>query len=160
MPAVLLVPRENALPIGYSHPADLTVRSAVGDYHLMRVDHPCVDALRLGNPSMGWAGDERLQMYCDHVDNRWVLCRLENDEQYRVTMVSPAGALLSEALINSLIGSLQTWDVQKGWNPKVGADKHNAAKDALTKAAFLDKIENDTAPRLRSAIKRDTGAHF
>ena len=157
---VLLAPRENSLPIGYVHPADLAVRSAVGDYHLMRVDHPAADALRFGAPSMGWAGDERLQMYCDHVADRWVLCRLENDEQYRVTNVAPQGAMLCEELVNGLISQLQLWDVRMGFDPKASTDAHNDKIDEAAHKAYMDKIENDTAPRLRHAIKHDTGAHF
>ncbi|MGH9626464.1 MAG: hypothetical protein ACRD4G_19280, partial [Bryobacteraceae bacterium] len=102
----------------------------------------------------------RLQMYADLADNRWVLVRLEADEQYRITNVSAEGALMGVDMINELMHTLLRWDrCQNGFDLAGSVNANNDALDKAAADAHGAWIEDDIAPKLKHALKKDMGAH-
>lgn len=60
-----------------------------------------IDKLQNGDPTLGWEGDPRLTLYIE--DGRWVLYRMEADEQMRPVCYSRPGLELDERLIRRLV---------------------------------------------------------
>ena len=81
------------------------------------VDHPTVRPLQNGDPTLGWEGDVRLAVYLFKPTKRFVLWRLEHDNEYRPVAQLPEDAELTFALINKLIRRLIEIDQRRGANP-------------------------------------------
>lgn len=81
------------------------------------VEHPTVDPLTKGDPTLGWEGDPRLAVYLYNPTKQFVLWRLENDEQYRPVCKLPPNASITQENINRLIRKLQMIDQRNGHNP-------------------------------------------
>lgn len=160
MGAVVLQ-REESLPVGYMHPRELNVSPlASGSFPLMRVDHPAADPIRDGAADLGWEGDPRLQLYLDCQENRWVLIRLERDGAYRATCVSGPNEPLNPEYANKMIRQVMSWDTRRGVDVVDKVNAHNDSIQAALDAKHADHVENDVAPRLAAAIRKDLGAHF
>lgn len=61
-----------------------------------------VDKLHFGDPTLGWAGDERLALYRTQ-DGRWELWRLGEDNEMYCVCRSRAGLALDNRLIMHLV---------------------------------------------------------
>lgn len=151
----LEIPRENSLTTVY-HPDHLRLEYPGGADKLIRVDHPAVNALTDGEPTLGWEGDPRLQMYVNPKDDVWVLMRFENDGQYRVVTVSPVGQTLNNEEVNKLILRLVAHDTRRGFDPKAATDAHNAQQDK-SEVDQLSEYNAQKADKLAWAIRKDLG---
>ena len=87
------------------------------DGTLMLVDHPTVAPLQDGAPDLGWEGDNRFAIYLHLADQRFIVYRLEHDNEYRGFARLPVGAELTPESINSLIGRIIAGDTRRGADP-------------------------------------------
>lgn len=111
-----------------------------------------IDKLHNGDPTKGWAGDPRLEVYFEPVEQRWELWRLEDDNVYRMTCRSQPGVPFDERLIEHLVAhdrrrftkSLHDQIVEK-----------NAAIDRAVAAENESYVNEEVNPRLKWALKKD-----
>jgi hypothetical protein len=156
----VLAPRELPLPAGFQHPEYLRLESPFGDATMVRVDHPVFDVLYHGDPTKGWEGDRRLCMYLDAAVDKWVLLRLEGDMTYRITCASPMGMLATPEAANRLVDYLVAYDQRRGWDPHEGMVARREAQEKAEAAAFHDRVDNDLAPKLAFALRKDGADNY
>ncbi len=80
----------------------------------LRVDHPTLDPLTQGAPTLGWEGDPRLVVYLHGASKTFVLWRLEHDGEYRAVAALP-GEITPEN-INRLCARLVEIDTRSGFD--------------------------------------------
>lgn len=120
---------------------------------LLRVDHPTVDPLTSGAPTLGWDGDSRLAIYLHLQSQRFILYRLESDGEYRGIARLPIGAEITPASINSLITRLIEIDSRRGFDP--GADVEKAqAKAEKARLANLSAQIAEVGDKLHFGLAR------
>ena len=83
----------------------------------MRVDHPTVRPLSEGAPDLGWEADPRWAIYLHLQDKRFVVYRLEHDNEYRGFARLPEGQELTPESINQLILRIIAGDSRRGADP-------------------------------------------
>ena len=113
-----------------------------------------IDKLHRGDPTKGWEGDPRLEVYHTQTPDgpRWELWRLEDDNEYRKVCQSQPGVPFDERLIEHLVAhdrrrfttSLHDQIVAK-----------NEAVDREIRRRNDDYIVNEVNPRLDWALKKD-----
>lgn len=115
------------------------------DNDWIRVDHPTVEPLQGGMPTVGWEGDPRLVIYLHKPSQTFVLWRLEHDGEYRPT-ASISGDITPES-INRLCARLVEIDQRRGFNAFQEVMDTQARQDAEVEQrrieasnAFADKF--------------------
>jgi hypothetical protein len=66
-----------------------------------------------GDPTRGWEGDPRLEVYFDGDTRQWELWRLEHDNTYRRVVYSDPGGQLDTSIIDWLVAH----DTRRGYDP-------------------------------------------
>ena len=117
------------------------------DNEWQRVDHPTVEPLQRGNPTLGWDGDPRLVVYLHKPSQTFMLWRLENDNEYRAVAKLPPGASITPESMNACIRNLIRIDSRRGFNPLDDVEASMAAQDKAAEshrqafiADFADKF--------------------
>ena len=109
-----------------------------------------VRRIQQGDPTKGWEGDPRLEVYFEPALNRWELWRLESDGQYRLTMASKPGVPLDIDVIDYLVAH----DRNRGF------DIHrviHVVNDGIRRRRcvdFLDWIREEIGPRIAHAASK------
>lgn len=142
--------RENTLGRVH-HPDPLLV---AGRAPLTRIDDPVAARCQKGDPTFGWEGDERLQLYLDQRAREWVLVRLEHDGVYRVTLTAPAGFHSAFDVVAEMVLALVRTDVRRGFDPHAEVVASHERVDRAREAAHRELVE-ETADRMASALRRD-----
>lgn len=155
-----VIEREESLPAGFEHPFFLNVEWIMGSFTLQRMDGPMFGPIRSGHPALGWEGESRLQMYWDGEAQRYVLCRLCGDGEYRAIVCSEPYPLINEARINEVIAGLVLHDVRRGFDPKAYVDGKNARLDAARQAEVDDHFDNVIVDKLKFALKKDGADNY
>lgn len=108
----------------------------IGGDEWLRVDHPTLDPIQNGAPTLGWEGDPRLVVYLHGKSKTFVLWRLEHDDEYRA--VAQIKDNISEENVNALCRRLVEIDTRNGFDAyqdvmdaqaraDLEADKHREA---------------------------------
>lgn len=112
-----------------------------------------VDKLHNGDPTLGWAGDERLALYVTE-DKRWELWRLgEDNHMYRVCRSRPG-----LALDNRLIMHLVAHDSRRA--AAVGVEdviKHNTALEDQRTAEAVEALFEPMDKMRHALVKANPG---
>lgn len=112
------------------------------------------DKLQHGDPTLGWEGDVRLELYAGP-ENRLYLWRLEDDGEYRLVARSAPNTPLDERLIRGLIAR----DTRRGYNPAKHIVEHNA-KLQKTLDDQGDERRRDVLEKVYWAAGKDVGHHY
>ncbi len=117
----------------------------------LRVDHPTLDPLTQGSPTLGWEGDPRLVVYLHGESKTFVLWRLEHDGEYRAVAALPGE--ITPANINSLCARLVEIDTRTGFD---AGQEVMDAQDALeaSKRKAQDEAVADFADKLYFGLAR------
>jgi hypothetical protein len=146
------------------HPDPLP--AAYGGPGVVRIDDPLAERIQKGDNVFGWEGDDRLALYICVPKREWQLWRLEADGCYRMAMRLSADAKPVSDVIPSLILNLVTHDQRRGYDARTAADQINAAVQKAVDNAAIDRLTNETFPKIRWAAEKDglldhvTGAHL
>lgn len=109
-----------------------------------------IHKLHHGDPTLGWEGDPRLALY--RVNDRWVLYRLEHDNEYRVVCVSAAEQRLDERLIQRLVEH----DHRRGFDPvAVAAQEYDRQADPAGEERLAEAME-----KVVYGLRKDVGHHY
>ena len=106
-----------------------------------RVDHPTVQRITDGDPTLGWEGDQRLVVYLHLEAQAFVLWRLESNGEYLPVGHFGLGSDITPAGVNETIRRLIEVDSRRGFDPyaDVVAKQEQVAKaDA---AVYWDGLE-------------------
>lgn len=112
-----------------------------------------VDKLHYGDPTLGWAGDERLGLYLTE-DKRWELWRLGEDNQMHCVCRSRPGL----ALDNRLIMHLVAHDSRR--RDAVGVEsviKHNTALEEQRTAEAVEALFDPMDKMRHALVKANPG---
>lgn len=123
------------------------------DGEWLRVDHPVLDPLRFGEPTLGWEGDPRLVVYLYGPTRQFTLWRLEDDGQYRPVGHLPAGASLTPESVNQAIRWLISIDTRRGFDPYEYAVESSEAREREVARTYRDRLAH-MADRLLFALSR------
>ena len=109
-----------------------------------------VRRIQQGDPTKGWEGDPRLEIYYDAPRRRWELWRLEHDNQYRRVLFSDPGAPLDASVIDFLIKHDRNrgYDVHKEVLTVNQGVRNRRSKD------YQDWLHNEMAPRIAHAASK------
>lgn len=123
------------------------------DNDWLRVDHPTLDPLVGGEPTLGWEGDTRLAVYLHQPSTTFVLWRLETDGEYRPLARLPEGASITPESVNQLITNLIRVDQRRGFNPYddvIDVENERSRHQATDRQAQV----NDFADKFHFALTR------
>lgn len=111
----------------------------------LRVDHPTLDPIFNGAPTLGWEGDPRLVVYLHGDSETFVLWRLEADGEYRA--VAQIHGNISPENVNSLCARLVEIDQRRGFDAyedvmkaQEKLERENDTRRDEWAAAFADKL--------------------
>lgn len=117
----------------------------------LRVDHPTLDVLANGEPTLGWEGDPRLVVYLHGASDTFVLWRLEADGEYRA--VAQLHGLITPESINRLCARLVEIDQRRGFDPFEDVMKAQDAHD-LEAAKSREAWVSDFSDKLLFGLAR------
>lgn len=108
--------------------------------------------LHRGDPTKGWEGDPRLEVYREPIEGRWELWRLEDDNVYRMVCRSQPGVPFDERLIEHLVAHDRR-RFKTSLHDQIAAK--NAAVDRAIQQRNDDYINEEVNPRMNWALKKD-----
>lgn len=111
-----------------------------------------IDKLHNGDPTKGWDGDPRLEVYFEPIEQRWELWRLEDDNVYRMTCRSQPGVPFDERLIEHLVAHDRR-RFKKSLHDQI--TEKNEALERAVRAENESYVTEEVNPRLRWALKKD-----
>lgn len=109
-----------------------------------------VRRIQQGDPTKGWEGDPRLEVYFDPQRRRWELWRLEHDGQYRPVIYSDPGASLDLSIIDFLV----THDRNRGFDVQRHLEVVNGRVSNRRRVDYLDWIREEIGPRIAHAASK------
>lgn len=121
---------------------------------LTRIDDPLAAPIATGDPTFGWEGDPRLQLYLDRPGREWVLVRFEHDRVYRIVVGHDAGDCAGMFVAARMIEWLVAHDQRRGYDVLADVAATNAAVDRSKEAAATE-FNEEFAHRLRHGLRKD-----
>ena len=109
-----------------------------------------VRRIQNGDPTKGWEGDPRLEVYFDPKRKRWELWRLEHDGQYRPVIYSDPGAILDLTIIDFLVSH----DRNRGFDVHRHIEVINGGIRNRRRADYQDWIREEIGPRIDHAASK------
>lgn len=119
----------------------------------IRVDHPTLDPLTQGEPTLGWEGDNRLVVYLHQPTQTFTLWRLEHDGEYRPVAKLPEGASITPESVNRLVSRLVEVDQRRGFDPYADVIRTQAIADRRA-ASDRQSWVSDFADKFHFALAR------
>ena len=136
-------------------PEQIVLRPARGPARvLQRLDDPLVDRIQKGDPTLGWAGDARLQLYLDVPGGQWELWRLEHDNDLELVSAWSVDQYRSTEIVPAAILWLRSHDTWTGFDPFLSVVERNDKVKAAAAAAEADAM-TEAADRLGHALRKD-----
>lgn len=129
-----------------THPEHLNGRRVWRDGHIEEI----VRRLQQGDPTKGWEGDPRLEVYFEPTERRWELWRLEHDGQYRRVLYSDPGKTLDFDVIDHLVAH----DRNRGFDVQNHIEVVNGGIRNRRSAEFSEWVAGEVAPRIAHAASR------
>ena len=111
-----------------------------------------IGKLHNGDPTKGWEGDPRLEVYFEPTQGRWELWRLEDDNEYRMTCRSQPGVPFDDRLIEHLVAHDRR-RFKTSLHDQIAAQ--NEAIDREVRRKNDDYINEEVNPRMDWALKKD-----
>jgi hypothetical protein len=108
--------------------------------------------LHHGDPTKGWDGDPRLEVYFNAPEQRWELMRLEDDNVYRMVCRSQPGVPFDERLIEHLVAHDRR-RFKTSLHDQIKAK--NDAVDREIRRRNDDYINEEVNPRVNWAMRKD-----
>ncbi len=109
-----------------------------------------VRRIQQGDPTKGWEGDPRLEVYFDQQLRRWELWRLEHDGEYRMVMASKPGAALDLSVIDFLVAH----DRNRGFDIQRHIEVVNNGIRRRRSAEFQEWVREEVGPRIAHAASK------
>lgn len=111
-----------------------------------------IDKLHLGDPTKGWEGDPRLEVYFEPTHRRWELWRLEDDNEYRLVCRSAPDVVFDERVIELLVANDNHRGIKSLHERIVD---HNEALNREIEERNDEFINEEVNPRMNYAMKKD-----
>lgn len=129
-----------------AHPEWLNGRRVWRDGHLDEV----VRRLQQGDPTKGWEGDPRLEVYLNSETRRWEIWRLEHDGEYRIVLYSDPDVTFDFDVIDHLVAH----DRNRGYDVQRELEVVNGGVRRRRSAEFQEWVAEEVAPRMAHAAAR------
>lgn len=109
-----------------------------------------VRRIQNGDPTKGWEGDPRLEVYFEPALDRWELWRLEHDGQHRMVMASKPGVALDLDVIDFLVSH----DRNRGFDVAKTLHVVNDGIRRSRSTEFQEWVREEIAPRIDHAASK------
>lgn len=109
-----------------------------------------VRRIQQGDPTKGWEGDPRLEVYFAPELRRWELWRLEHDGKHRMVMASKPGVTLGLDVIDFLVAH----DRNRGFDPHKHITVVNEGIRRRRSAEFQEWVNEEIGPRIAHAASK------
>ena len=121
---------------------------------LQRVDDPLADRIRTGDPTLGWEGDDRCQLYVDVVAWRWELWRWENNGALEFVQGWPCERFRAADIVAAAIVWLRAHDSQRGHNALEVVERTNAQVNKAVADTNRERV-GDAKDRVVHGLRQD-----
>lgn len=106
--------------------------------------------IQQGDPTKGWEGDPRLEVYYQGATKQWELWRMEADGTHRRVMWTDPGAPFDGSVIDELIAS----DTRRGFDVHKHLMTVNQSVNRKRSEGFSEWVREEIAPRVAHAARK------